>query len=298
MGINLLLSLENLVAGIKNKALPESGSHPKVELYGVSALVIDGVFQRLLNDRDQHPPYGLVELVVSEENSEYRTVDSFGSGNPFSKLREYMAVTIHRGLRTELQYLDTIAEDQSAADSIKDAYVRFKKLLGNYQDLGSNNMSPYDFLESGANTAIDTMVGILEVIPKVYAREYEPECQATALAEIAKNSYSLIARLASGHKDDILPRINKMRKKRRNDGYFNPDYFTIDKNTNGLVIKETKLSRLENIYSSIRNLFSHALHVGCPAMKNFNGDNAVRNLWNWHVYISGTIYKNLYQTTP
>lgn len=296
---NLLQNLGNKTGAFLDKVLGKS-VHPKTELYALSTLVINWTFERLYADRSQYPPYGLVKLVElgdsSKHDPEYETVDSFVTDKPFSELREYMTATMHRGLRVQLQTLDKMVMDESSTDPIKKIYARFKKALEQYPNLESITSSPYDFIEGGINSALAIMTGILEMIPEIYKRENE-EDNSDAYSQIAQNNLILINRLAGQHMDDFNYLIRKVRNKSMDNGFFNPKYFAIDKTTNRFTIKNSKKTWADHVDSVLKGFSNYFPRKGCPAMVYTSNGSVIRNLWDWHVDISKTIYKNLYQPT-
>ena len=62
----------------------------------------------------------------------------------------------------------------------------------------------------------------------------------------------------------------------------------------GLTIPETARQRLKERIDGWEVPVHDSPTAGCPAMVNFGEDSALKNMWDWHVDIAGTIYQQLY----
>ena len=269
----------------------------KPEIYAITGVIIDRVISRTLKDKDNHPPFGLVQKksLNSSGNHEYETVSQFNADQPFQHLSTAMGQTLNHQNWLETKDLEQGLKDPENSESIKKAYKRLLDIIpAKYGGVPLEERAGLAFfmVETGIGTATKVMANLLEVIPDLYRRDYsQQKPSADTLTQIATESYPLLAQLAMMHLKDFSAAEKYMRVP-DGKGEWDLAKFKLTNTASGLKVEVNPgvrefIDKFNNdAYESVSET------IGCPAMVNFGEGSAVKRLWNWYVDIGKTIYQD------
>ena len=152
------------------------------------------------------------------------------------------------------------------------------------------------FFERGINTATDVMTETLYLIPRV-ARRDELSTDHDKLVLMARKSYPLVARLSLMHENEIASIMATLREQPKQGEPFDAEKFGV--RNYGLAVLahvEQELEERLGTESSDPNKILTGPTIGCPAMFGTNGTATMKTLWDWHVEITESLYRELYGT--
>ena len=206
-----------------------------------------------------------------------------------------MKETLARSVKEEVKFLENPNNLNDETIQAVSVYNRLKQLIAFQQRYVKNDDHKEDlegFITGGSGTAATIMGGVGNVLP-IVCEANELELIPQQLTRIALNSYPLVADLAMRHMYDFGAILDRLEEGSIFFKRFNPKYFALKDVPAGkqLVItdstKEYRQEEVEQLHTP--NRIGPAT-IGCPAMVNFNGESAVKKLWNWHVELADAIY--------
>ncbi len=148
------------------------------------------------------------------------------------------------------------------------------------------------FISGGSRTAASVMGSLINILPEVYERN-DLELNPESLVSTARNSFSLVADLAMRHIYDFGTVHIRLEEGSKFFKRFNSKYFVLKDISGGRQLTITEDAK--NYDEDIAQVFHSENYIGgatigCPAMVNFNGESAVKKLWNWHLELAEAIY--------
>lgn len=266
----------------------------------LSAIIIDLVIKKAFAQRHLHPPHGLTQPLTLRGRGEPEYDGPFAhTDQRFGDLRWRMSGTLNDSFGQEIQSLERGLRN-SPTDPISTVYSRFRSIVT------SCHGTPETWFEGGVSVAVDVMAKVLEVIPRVYQRQFPGQVpDVPTLVDIAHNSLPVISGLALEHviifnrKTDFLEESPALGW----DGVIDPRHFLITQTKNGprLIINEASRAELEMrlAHTPLEGYGANTSKIGCPALfsPNPKEDSAIEVLWNWHVDIARDIYRDVYPET-
>lgn len=271
----------------------------KPELYALGAVFSERIINRAYQAKATRPPFGLITGKKDKPViNGYSVVEDFIPEYPFISLGVAMRDTLLLSMAEEL------AEVQigSAPPHLKSVYQRLEQIL-DYLHTYTPSLRPVKgvatFLHGGINTAVDVMSGVLGVIPQVCKREQGRIDNPEELLNMARNSYSLIARLAMGHEELIIPGISLL-KVGLSPTIFAPfasNLFTIEGDVDNarLAISTKGQEQIDHYLPQVMDpdILNLSPTTGCIAMVNFGNGSPAKQLWDWYLEIAENIYPRL-----
>lgn len=173
----------------------------KTEINALIAIFIEEIWLKTLEKIKQHPP-GLARttgyfrpleinfMLESMQNSEQVANYLIFSSKVFlrKQLSEWYKIR-------EQKFQSGIGWGGDDGSDFKDrAYDRYRKLL-----MIEDEKEPYMQISSGILTAVNTMWGIIKVLPKVYEKQFKTKMPIDKFEKLAYNSLHLIYALAGSH---------------------------------------------------------------------------------------------------
>lgn len=260
----------------------------KRELYALTSVFSDEIVNNADSNRPKRLPYGLVKKDSQTGKLEVVLQKDLDPNFPFHSISDFM--------------IDTIGEENSKAVTIAKSgidpksfsiYKRIEQIvssLGKYKVPQARlryQKGVEGFIASGMEFASFRLALFLDVIPRVAKAE-----NSQTKVEIAKGSYPLIMKLATGDLEQVVAFVNALTQKVDDKHYcFNPDYFKVIKRHKLFTLELSKKGkrRLKEKKLSLDNLANDQT-ASCPASVNFDGQSAISLWWDWHVEIARLVY--------
>ncbi len=236
----------------------------KAERYAVTSIIADRVVDRALDNRVNHPPLGF-----SLGRNYYNEALWWDSMNQ----------ALDRARREEFRSLDKMLQRPEENLALAQIYGRHLQL----EDFGYKYYAFYqEGFENGLVTAVSVMFLTLDRIMEKYKRETGLRITPEELQVIARNSYGLVAELASNHLYSLISAVDL--KSWTVDLYDTPKGKRLDLNDKG----RKRLQKWPSSADSRRVMSDKTVH-GCPALIAIDGSSPIKKLWDWVVEISPEI---------
>lgn len=184
----------------------------KKERNAIGAIMIANTFSQMEEHMPDRPPYGLL-------TSKYTPLSIMPEFGPKPELRGRVEAidTIFRGIGTTFRveladYLGDVSQ-RFASDPDRRAYERLSVLTkivwqGDTPPPSDARSGPEFFLSRGVGTAVKGMRACMNTIPIKYLEKYGKIPDSRTHATIARNSYNLIVKFASGHIASRIPGLS------------------------------------------------------------------------------------------
>jgi len=269
----------------------------KPELYALTAVLIDRVVDRAIRTKHERPPFGLMsfDLAVVNLQAPPTPISAIERIVNDQDLASAMRATLTRSAIEEVEFLENPDNLNDTTRQAVSVYNRLKQLVvfrQRYIENDDHTEDPAAFIRRGSGTAAAIMGGVVNVLPEVYEAN-GLELNPQELTQTAINSYPLVADLAMRHMYDFGIVLTRLEEGSKFFKRFNSKYFVLKDISSGiqLTITEDAKNYDEDIAQELhsRNHIGGAT-IGCPAMVNFNGESAVKKLWNWHLELAEAIY--------
>ncbi len=272
----------------------------KQELYSLTAVIADEVVRDAYVQRSYRSPFGLMTLrepgdehlipLSEAKTGNFRVVtkSDIDSFYPFFSVSDFVRETLFMSMAD----ICSQASARLTSPELTSVYTRLQHILRKlnphfpYERANRFEGGAEGFLASGINFAAVTMTGLLDTIDKLAAAE----CTGVQeQQEIAKNSYPLVMKLASGEFERVVKAVNVLSTAYPgNHLMFDSTCFEIANKGNGRALEISLAGKLaleaEGLSLDGANSFEGTV-VGCPATVNFGEGSAVSLLWDWHVEI-------------
>lgn len=259
----------------------------KPERNGTVAALLDEVTDDVAEDRSRMfaagAPSGLGKQDISPDPS-YEDIliplsDEEIAANPLVVLHRYQRETIGYSIERWAQKQDArLAQTPPDELSVVDTrYLRLKEMINQGKQRNIGDFQVTKFLRNGAGTAVNTMWGVIEVIPRVFEAQFDRRITGEEYDAVVCASSPLIQKLAMGNNALAIGLLDSLKIERervpeetpRNPFvYFNPDDFVLDTRS-GTPQLEIKREAYERFLASdeIPDEYLSAT-TGCPATRN------------------------------
>lgn len=301
------------------------------ERFALDAVLINRVIDRALDDRAKYPPYGL----VSTNNDVTSPLHEFPEDYSFIQMQTDFKTTLGIAFKSEMNELDLRLRnnEQSAEISVYDRALYWANYFYKYvphvengfftSEINPNTGSevegtPHPFIikGSGGASGIEVPRKLVEVISDISEFSLETQELTPALyLEIAKNSYSVVAQLASKdhlksnliesflgdfgrHFVEFLHNPKYKVDSTSTKDFFNFLFFEIIKGPHGNYLK----LNLPSVFNDFMeqgfdtHLTPYQIETGCPAVTPIEGDAATKKLYMWIVDVYGDYIKKFWDT--
>lgn len=259
----------------------------KPEVYGLTAVLVDGMMTRAVSLKSARAPFG---LITKNSLSDYKVVDfpDLDSKAPFISISGFVKETLLAAILEEFEEIKS-GKDQMMLS----IYQRLELLMANLSEAqpASTRLryrsKTEGFLTLGMNFAALRLASLADVIPRV-----EEGLSAKKSVEVARDSYPFVIKIATADLEKAINLVNAL-SLAENRSQFDPKYFALIKHQNRLMLDLSIVGkkRLGEIGLSLSNLTSNQVPtIGCPGVVNFGGESAVKRLWSWYGDIAEKIY--------
>jgi hypothetical protein len=289
----------------RNEEAIQAWHDMKPEYFALTAVLTDRAINRAVDQRSQRPPFGLIEKSDDPYNRDKRInpphVTSVEQILDKHDLAWSIDTTLERAVTEELAFIPSVTNPDGEMAPVQSVFKRYKDLSAFRKKYITEDLEDeFTMIYNGSGTAGIEMVGVIDVLPKVYEiKGLQPV--AEELTQTVANSFPLIAYLAMQHIYDFGEIETKKNRSFRLDNFeyvpdFDPYAFRLVETKKG---KQLTLS--PNLGSqdapdsallekSRSTLLMGPDIIGCPAMVNFDGTSAIRKLWDWNVEIAEAVY--------
>lgn len=244
----------------------EAADAKKVERNAIAAVMIAQVMEQSQRHRSARPPYGLIHAHAHDR----LTIPLSNKDRA-----EWSPADYNRALHHEL--LETLAYDLD--EHITAMYNSQDRIYQRFVQLLPPERGPRGFIQQGLVTALDTMELMVNMVPTAQQREKPaaPPLSPSEQAGILKNSFPLLAKLASEHLEVAIPILNELGR--------HPEYFELQEHPNGSRLDLSKIGmeacRTIKQRTKTEGRIDSTI-TGCPAMVKMGESNAIEGLLHWY----------------
>lgn len=245
------------------------------ERLGAEAVVIKHFIDESLTMRSSFPPFGLLEWNKDQRVPIVEIPDTF----PF----DYLSEAFENMLTfVTLQERGKLAKHpEKFTPELQKAFLihkKWEKLLA----VGVKRIA----LESGIRTAVATSIDILRYVP-LTLQDTNMNPSSENAKNLAGTGFILLKEMANLDVHSfrtLFHLIDEVKKEGRNP-------YTLHPTPQGQRIMFSKrvLSGLNNVQNARVN--TDATYNGCPAGVNLDGESSIKNLWDWILEVSSTVYE-------
>lgn len=253
------------------------------EGYALTSILTHEVIEYARSQRESFPPYGLAHPSYPQSSEELRPTQEVES---LHELSDAFLIS----LRMSKESVFKKHEDQLEANPhLSKAYARYKKIHGFTERYFER---PKIDINSGTRTAILRMENAAENIIGLLMKMKGESPTIQDFETTARNSWPYIAMNASSHLHTL--RASRMIS-------MHPKSHTLLETKNGLMLSYTDQAQEDIAQSAARNPIEPSElrpTFGCVGLVDFNGNNAVHNLWDWYIDSVKTLHEKNFQGKP
>ena len=256
----------------------------KQERYAFFEFMVDSIIGRMLDSRDNRPPFGLVDNGVRGKKT---------TEGKFTTLQSHMCATFLIDMDLELNRLKKVVKEEPDSEDGRlfagyQDWVRMRQALffPGTPDLSISEQDAKKELFNAFQHGTGEMSELLYLVPQVVKRDVQVVGEDVSLySSIARGSHRLVTEPAKMLIVEFLSGIQQIRDGQRSFS-LNPDFLEIQQGEDG----DLSMDFTEQGYNALNNthpgvfLDLHHKRVGCPALQS------LKKLWDWHVDIAETMY--------